>query len=59
MPCRTDLYFPPEDSQFEVKSIGKNAELVVIESIWGHFSGGGINSVDTQFIDEQVAKSLE
>lgn len=35
MPCRTDLYFPPEDSEVEVAAMG-NAELRVIESDWGH-----------------------
>ena len=39
MPGRTDLYMPPEDAQLEVEGIGKNAELRVIDSIWGHWAG--------------------
>ena len=35
MPCRTDLYFPPEDSEIEVAGM-PNAELRVIESPFGH-----------------------
>ena len=39
MPSRTDLYFPPEDSAVEVRHM-PNAELRVIESVWGHCAGG-------------------
>ena len=35
MPCSHDLYFPPEDNEFEAKHI-KNAELRKYESVWGH-----------------------
>tara|TARA_Y100001970_G_scaffold286456_1_gene408684 strand:+ start:358 stop:1371 length:1014 start_codon:yes stop_codon:yes gene_type:complete len=35
MPCSHDLYFPPEDNEFEIKHI-KNAELRIYNSIWGH-----------------------
>jgi homoserine O-acetyltransferase len=35
MPCRTDLYFPPEDSEIEVNAMS-NAGLRVIDSDWGH-----------------------
>ncbi|EJD03323.1 alpha/beta-hydrolase, partial [Fomitiporia mediterranea MF3/22] len=35
MPCKTDLYFTPEDSQNEVAHL-KNARLVIIPSVWGH-----------------------
>ena len=38
MPCRHDLYFPPEDSEIEVSHM-PNAELRVIESVWGHRAG--------------------
>ncbi|KAF9299888.1 hypothetical protein BGZ74_008547 [Mortierella antarctica] len=55
MPCRTDLYFPPEDSQIEKDYLGENAELKVIESIWGHMAGGSADSeVDAQFIDNAI-----
>ena len=35
MPGRTDLYFPPEDNEYEVSHM-PNAEFRPIESIWGH-----------------------
>jgi homoserine O-acetyltransferase len=38
MPCRTDLYFPPEDSALEVNAM-PNAQLRVLESSWGHIAG--------------------
>lgn len=57
MPGQTDLYFPPEDNEYEVAHM-PNAEFRVIPSIWGHFAGGGINSVDTDFIDRSVKELL-
>ena len=50
MPCRTDLYFPPEDSKIEVAHL-QQAELRIITSIWGHMAGGGINPEDAMFIN--------
>ena len=35
IPCSNDLYFPPEDNEFEAKHI-KNAELRTYNSVWGH-----------------------
>ncbi|KAH7888666.1 alpha beta hydrolase fold protein [Phlebopus sp. FC_14] len=58
MPCRTDLYFPPEDSENEVSCL-KNARLVVIPSIWGHMAGGGANIEDDIFLQTEVKKFLE
>ncbi|GJJ77385.1 homoserine O-acetyltransferase/O-succinyltransferase [Entomortierella parvispora] len=56
MPCDHDLYFPPEDSQIEKDYMGENAELKVIESIWGHWAGGpGDSEVDVKFIDESIS----
>lgn len=57
MPGETDLYFPPEDNEYEVKHM-PDAEFRVIPSIWGHFAGGGINSVDTEFIDRNIRELL-
>ncbi|KAG0198187.1 hypothetical protein BGX28_008345 [Mortierella sp. GBA30] len=55
MPCRHDLYFPPEDSQIEKDHMGDNGELKVIESIWGHWAGGpGASVEDAEFIDEAI-----
>lgn len=57
MPADMDLYFPPEDNEYEVKFM-PNAELRVIKSVWGHFAGGGVNPVDTQFIDDHIKELL-
>ncbi len=58
MPSRTDQYFPPEDNEIEV-SMMPNAELRVIETIWGHTGGGpGRNAEDTAFIDAQLKELL-
>lgn len=59
MPCNNDLYFPPEDSQIEKDYIGDNAELKVIESIWGHWAGGpGDSKKDAKFLDDSIYVSL-
>jgi homoserine O-acetyltransferase len=50
MPAEKDLYFTPEDNEYEVRHM-PNAELRVIPGVWGHFAGGGENPVDTEFID--------
>ena len=57
MPGKTDLYFPPEDNEYEVKHM-PDAEFQVIPSIWGHFAGGGINQTDTDFIDQSIKALL-
>ncbi len=57
MPCRTDLYFTPEDSEFEV-SLLRNGELRVIPSIWGHYAGGGRNPEDLEFVDAALRELL-
>lgn len=58
MPGRTDLYFPPEDSEFEVAHM-PNAKLIVFESVWGHFAGGpGTSPVDVKFLDEKLKELL-
>lgn len=57
MPCRTDLYFPPEDNEVETAKI-PNAEMRPIESVWGHLSAGGANADDTAFIDAQLKELL-
>ena len=57
MPCRTDLYFPPEDSEIEVGAMS-NAVLRVIPSVWGHMAGGGLNPEDAGFIDAALKDLL-
>lgn len=56
MPCRTDLYFPPEDSEAEVAAMAPGTgEVKVIESIFGHWAGGpGDSQVDAAFIDGAI-----
>jgi homoserine O-acetyltransferase len=58
MPCRTDLYFPPEDSENEVAHMA-NAELRVIPSVWGHRAGApGTDPADIRFLDEAIRDLL-
>ncbi|CAI6336601.1 unnamed protein product [Periconia digitata] len=56
LPAQTDLYFPPEDSEIEVKAMRPGVgELRVIPSIWGHWAGGpGDSKEDVKWIDEQL-----
>ena len=57
MPCRTDLYFPPEDSSIEVASMTE-AELRVIESDWGHCCGSPGRNANTMALLESVFSEL-
>lgn len=57
MPCRTDLYFTPEDSEYETGLL-PNAEFRPIPSVWGHFAGSGANPTDTEFIDTALKDLL-
>ncbi|KAL0574958.1 hypothetical protein V5O48_007003 [Marasmius crinis-equi] len=58
MPCKTDLYFPPEDNEAEVKLM-KNARLVVIDSPCGHMAAVGTDPADTVFITQEVKAFLD
>lgn len=52
MPGNCDLYFPPEDSAFEVAHM-PNAELRPFISNHGHFAGGsGLREADVRFLDD-------
>lgn len=57
MPAEKDLYFPPEDEEYAVGHI-PSAELRVIPGVWGHFAGGGVNPVDTAFINAALTELL-
>lgn len=57
MPGETDLYFPPEDSAYEVEHM-RRAELRPIPSVWGHSAGGGRNAEDTAFLDRALKELL-
>jgi len=60
LPSKTDLYFPPEDSEYEVKCMSPSVgELDVYPSIWGHWAGGPPgNMEDVKWLDERLAKLL-
>ena len=61
MPAEKDLYFPPQDEEYEA-SFMNTAKVVVIPGVWGHFAGGGDNATDTAFINkvlDQLLKSPE
>lgn len=53
LPCQTDQYFPPEDSQIEVKAI-TNGQCDPIPSVWGHMAGGGANPKDTDWLNTRI-----
>jgi len=57
MPGETDLYFTPEDSEYEVRHM-PSAELRPIPSIWGHFAGSGRNPADVRVIDDALRELL-
>ncbi|RVX75204.1 hypothetical protein B0A52_00556 [Exophiala mesophila] len=57
MPCRSDQYFPPEDSELEAQYL-PNATVEVIESTWGHIAGGGASAKDAQFMNERIKRFL-
>lgn len=59
MPSRTDLYFPPEDSAAAVAHM-PNAELRVLESVWGHRAGGpNADARDIAFVERAIRDLLQ
>ncbi len=58
MAGETDLYFTPEDLEYEASLIPK-ARFEVIRSVWGHQAGNGLNAADSAFIDQQLKWLLE
>jgi len=60
LPSQTDLYFPPEDSEYEVQNMTSSVgTLDVYPSVWGHWAGGPPGNVDdVQWLDERLAKLL-
>ena len=58
MPCRTDQYFPPEDSEIEMRYL-EHGTYEPIESVWGHVSGGGLNPEDTEFMNQKIADFMK
>ncbi|KAB8336780.1 hypothetical protein FH972_021089 [Carpinus fangiana] len=58
LPGTTDAYFPPEDNEAEVLSLGEG-KLVAIPSIWGHLAGGGGGTLeDARFIQDQISQFI-
>ena len=58
MPARTDMYFPPEDNEEEVKHL-KDGTYKPIETIWGHMAGGGGGTAeDSEFIASTIGQWL-
>ena len=53
MPGRIDMYFPPEDNASKVFKM-PNAELRVIESVYGHGGPRFSNDEDDAFIDQAL-----
>ncbi|KAG9959417.1 homoserine acetyltransferase, partial [Aureobasidium melanogenum] len=56
LPSKTDLYFPPEDSEYEVQCMNEGiGRLEVFPSIWGHWAGGpGQSEQDVKWLDEKL-----
>ncbi len=57
IPCSHDLYFPPEDNEFEVKYIN-NSELRTYDSIWGHCVANPGNDKGFEFALDQAVNDL-
>jgi homoserine O-acetyltransferase len=53
MPGSMDLYFPPQDNQYEVKRM-PNAELRPFQSIYGHFASSALNPNDVAFLRKAI-----
>ncbi len=57
MPGSTDLFCTAEENEYEAQQL-PNAIFNPIDSIWGHFSGRGINRADNAFIDNNLKRLL-
>ena len=56
--CSSDLYFPPEDNEIEVRHM-RNAELRVYDSPWGHCVASPGNDPNfTRFLDSAISELL-
>ncbi|KAI0009599.1 Alpha/Beta hydrolase protein [Xylariaceae sp. FL0662B] len=60
LPCKTDLYFPPEDSKYEVEHMSPGVgEFFEFPSIWGHWAGGpGQSKEDVKWLDDKLRNLL-
>jgi homoserine O-acetyltransferase len=61
LPCKTDLYFPPEDSEIEVENMRPGiGKLIAFPSIWGHWAGGpGDSKEDVIWLNDRLREILE
>ncbi|MGN4128194.1 alpha/beta fold hydrolase [Lysinibacillus sphaericus] len=57
MPGSTDLFFPPQDNEYETRHM-PNAIFLPIESNWGHCAGIGQHEQDSEWIDERLKQFL-
>ncbi|KAK4697649.1 homoserine O-acetyltransferase/O-succinyltransferase, partial [Lecanoromycetidae sp. Uapishka_2] len=60
LPSKTDLYFPPEDSEYEVLNMKPGlGTLAEFPSIWGHWAGGpGDSKADLKWLDDHLSTFL-
>ncbi|RDA90425.1 hypothetical protein CP533_5236 [Ophiocordyceps camponoti-saundersi (nom. inval.)] len=60
LPGQTDLYFPPEDSEEEVRLMRQGVgKCVAFPSIWGHWAGGpGLSVTDMKWLDDKLKTFL-
>lgn len=61
LPGKTDLYFPPEDSEYEVQHMTKGiGKCIPFPSVWGHWAGGpGESKEDVKWLDSHLKALLE
>lgn len=61
MPCATDLYFPPEDSEIEVNAMSPGVgRLLVIPSTSGHFAAApALKADDWSFLHGSIWEFLQ
>ncbi|MEH6941998.1 alpha/beta fold hydrolase [Bacillus sp. JJ722] len=57
MPGSTDLFFPPQDNEYETRHM-PSAIFLPIESKWGHCAGIGQHEEDSEWIDERLKRFL-
>jgi homoserine O-acetyltransferase len=57
VPGERDLYFPPENSAWEVEQL-RAGELRVIPGVWGHFSEVGLDGACSDFMRATVRELL-
>lgn len=58
LPGKTDLYFPPEDSEIEVQNMKDGiGKMEAFPSIWGHWAGGpGDSREDVAWLDKKLVE---